>query len=264
MASRSLGELLLRPSSLARIPHAHVSKQTWPWICHRSFSQSLSRAAQSSRQDESDEQYIPEQESQRPQVRYMYNQPAGAPQSQPHPTLDETTRTIDSLFSGIPTNRTPPPYMPRNAATTTTSQANRVFGAEFSNTKSARPTRLNFDSMALPDSMLNPTLSNKPSDAANLAVQQEETFSSYPRLNPSYGRSVELDASRGRDIVRGIGMLGSLVARNKVKQDFNKQRFHERGGLKRKRLASERWRARFKQGFKDVTGRVTQLTKKGW
>ena len=154
--------------------------------------------------------------------------------------------------------------MPRNAATTTTSQANRVFGAEFSNTKSARPTRLNFDSMALPDSMLNPTLSNKPSDAANLAVQQEETFSSYPRLNPSYGRSVELDASRGRDIVRGIGMLGSLVARNKVKQDFNKQRFHERGGLKRKRLASERWRARFKQGFKDVTGRVTQLTKKGW
>ena len=112
--------------------------------------------------------------------------------------------------------------------------------------------------------MLNPNLSNKPSDASSLAVQQEETFSSYPRLNPTYGRTVELDASRGRDIVRGIGMLGSLVARNKVKADFNRQRFHERGGLKRKRLASERWRARFKQGFRDITGRVTELTRKGW
>jgi hypothetical protein len=123
---------------------------------------------------------------------------------------------------------------------------------------------LDFESMALPDSDLNPSLSNKPSDAASLATQQEQTFVSYPRLNPTYGRTVDLDVSRGRDIVRGIGMLGSLMARNKVKADFNKQRFHERGGLKRKRLASERWRARFKAGFKEVTGRVSELTKKGW
>jgi hypothetical protein len=123
---------------------------------------------------------------------------------------------------------------------------------------------LDFESMAVPDSDLHPSLSNKPSDAASLATQQEQTFASYPRLNPTYGRTVDLDVSRGRDIVRGIGMLGSLMARNKVKADFNKQRFHERGGLKRKRLASERWRARFKAGFKEVTGRVSELTKKGW
>jgi small subunit ribosomal protein MRP21 len=118
--------------------------------------------------------------------------------------------------------------------------------------------------MVMPDEIANPSLANKPSDAASLAVQQEETFSSYPRLNPTYGRTVELDANRGRDIVRGIGMLGSLMARNKVKADFNKQRFHERGGLKRKRLVSERWRARFKAGFREITGRVTELTRKGW
>ena len=118
--------------------------------------------------------------------------------------------------------------------------------------------------MSLPDNLMNPSLQNKPSDAASLANQQEETFTNYPRLNPTYGRTVELDASRGRDIVRGIGMLGSLMARNKVKSDFNKQRFHERGGLKRKRLNSERWRARFKLGFREVTGRVSELTRKGW
>jgi len=118
--------------------------------------------------------------------------------------------------------------------------------------------------MALSDDMANPSFANKPSGAASLAVQQEETFSQFPRLNPTYGRTVDLDVSRGRDIVRGIGMLGSLMARNRVRSDFNKQRFHERGGLKRKRLASERWRARFKKGFREVTARVTELTRKGW
>lgn len=112
--------------------------------------------------------------------------------------------------------------------------------------------------------MLDPSLSNKPNDAASLAAQQEETFSNYPRLDPTYGRTVDLDSSRGRDLVRGIGMLASLVARNKIKSDFAKQKFHERGGLKRKRLNSERWRARFKVGFAQVTRRVSELTRKGW
>jgi predicted transcriptional regulator len=54
------------------------------------------------------------------------------------------------------------------------------------------------------------------------------------------------------------------MARNRVKRDFQMQRFHERGGLKRKRLKSERWRARFKIGFDATCKRVTELTKKGW
>lgn len=59
-------------------------------------------------------------------------------------------------------------------------------------------------------------------------------------------------------------MLGSLMSRNRVRADFQKQRYHERAGLKRKRLKSERWRARFKVGFYEVTRRVTELTRKGW
>jgi small subunit ribosomal protein MRP21 len=118
--------------------------------------------------------------------------------------------------------------------------------------------------MSLPTDMLDPNQSNKPSEAANLETQQKETFAMYPRLNATYGRTVELDVSRGRDLVRGIGMLGSLVARNKIKREQQKQRYHERGGLKRKRLNSERWRARFKIGFNSVTRRVSELTSKGW
>jgi small subunit ribosomal protein MRP21 len=53
-----------------------------------------------------------------------------------------------------------------------------------------------------------------------------------------------------------------LVSRNRIRADFNRQRFHERGGLKRKRLASERWR--FKEGFQRTVTRVQELRRKGW
>lgn len=252
MASRSLGELLLRPSTSARIPQSSCPqslRRTIPsWSAHRSISNSSSQSAQPRLKEE--------------------DKGLDSPQQRRQPSQRDTS-AIDSLFSSMPTTR--PAYVPRYQQTSSdevrAARSNHVFGSRFSsagNRSTRRPPGLNFDSMALPDEMLNPSLANKPSDAANLAVQQEETFANYPRLNPTYGRTVELDTARGRDIVRGIGMLGSLMARNKVKSDFNKQRFHERGGLKRKRLNSERWRARFKIGFREVVGRVSELTKKGW
>jgi small subunit ribosomal protein MRP21 len=118
--------------------------------------------------------------------------------------------------------------------------------------------------MSLPNSILNPSSVSRPNEAALLAQQQEDTFSNYPRLNPTYGKQVELNPARGRDLVRGIGMLSSLVIRNQVRKLQIKQKFHERPGLKRKRLVSERWRKRFKKGFHQMTSRVSELTKKGW
>jgi small subunit ribosomal protein MRP21 len=275
MASRSLGELLLRPSTLTRIPQTSSTqcmRRTAPsWTCQRAMSTTPRRLAQPPRKDD-DLDFIPKQEAQNqtPHTRYVPEREAARPQPR-QATQDETTQAIDSLFGGRPTNRTPPSYMPRNAPRNPTADPMRKFGSEFSRSSpgggrpSLRPQGLDLDAMNMPqDELTNPNLANKPSEAASLAVQQEETFSSYPHLNPAYGRAIDLDATRGRDIVRGIGMLGSLMARNKVKADFNKQRFHERGGLKRKRLLSERWRARFKAGFREITGRVTELTRKGW
>jgi small subunit ribosomal protein MRP21 len=254
MVSRSLGELLLRPANFTRTPHA--SRRIAPsWTCQRAISNTPRQLAQPLSKGD-DEHYIPEQEAQRPQARYMPEREAAAPQPRPQSnTQNETSQAIDSLFGGMPRNTTSPP------------PSGRPFGAEFAGSGSRRPGRmpgLKFDQMAESDGFVNPSLANKLSNASPLAVQQEETFAQYPRLNPAYGRTIDLDNSRGRDIVRGIGMLGSLMARNKVKSDFNKQKFHERGGLKRKRLASERWRARFQKGFRDITYRVTELTRKGW
>lgn len=81
-------------------------------------------------------------------------------------------------------------------------------------------------------------------------------------LKPSAGREVPI---RGNiDLGRGFRLLEQSCARNRVRADFTKQRFHERGGMKRKRLRRERWRKRFMEGFKATVGRVKQLKNQGW
>lgn len=257
MASRTLGELLLRPSSFTRSTCPHGIQRLAP--TYRSISNNTPpQPVQPPRKEDTDNSNTNTNDSfSEPTGPFSRNpQPPSSPQS-------ETSQAIDSLFNSLP--RRQPPTSSSDDLRTARSQ--HIF-AEWSGPGRGRgsrgPPKFDFNSMDMPDTLLNPSLANKPSSASSLAVQQEETFGNYPRLNPTYGRTVELDASRGRDIVRGIGMLGSLVARNKLKSDFHKQKFHERGGLKRKRLLSERWRARFKVGFREVTGRVTELTRKGW
>ena len=66
------------------------------------------------------------------------------------------------------------------------------------------------------------------------------------------------------DVARSFRLLSVQVAQNKIRRDFQAQRFHERPGLKRKRLKSERWQRRFKKGFKETVRRVNELVKQGW
>lgn len=250
MGSRAFGELLLRPSTstFARITPAARCTFTAAWPAQRGFSSTVFRSAQGPQSPET---------ATTPEVAASSPRPAAR---------QDANSVIDDLFANGPdaTGNTSDPF---GASAPPTNPAERVFGASFSKPSgAARRPNLQFliDDMMMPaDSLSNPSLANKPRPST-LATQQAATFENYPRLNPTYGRSVDLDASRGRDIVRGIGMLGSLVARNRVKRDFQTQRYHERGGLKRKRLNSERWRRRFNLGFKHVTGRVMELTRKGW
>ena len=69
---------------------------------------------------------------------------------------------------------------------------------------------------------------------------------------------------KGMDVGRAFRALEIACARNKVRADFNRQRFHERPGLKRKRLKSERWRRTFKEGFRGMVKAVNAMKKKGW
>lgn len=82
------------------------------------------------------------------------------------------------------------------------------------------------------------------------------------KLNASTGRSVTIGA--GVDVARGIRLMEMSCARNKIRRDATAQRFHERGGLKRKRLRRERWRVKFREGFKATVARVKQLKNQGW
>ncbi|KAF1976378.1 hypothetical protein BU23DRAFT_551840 [Bimuria novae-zelandiae CBS 107.79] len=249
MGPRSLGEPLLRPSSLSRLFFAQNFPRTVPsWHTHRLISQSSTPPPA---QPQPRERTTPKVHAQ---------QPTNAPARKQTPTgADRTSEAIDSLFGGMPSYRGRSAPGPASAQKSAQMAAN-LFGANFAQ----GGTRQNFIRRGLDmDSM---DMSGLPMPLQDLkpaapAVPEEQHF---PRLNPAYGRTINLQEERGRDIVRGINMLGSLMARNNVRADFMKQRFHERGGLRRKRLKSERWRARFKRGFQDVTARVSELTRKGW
>jgi small subunit ribosomal protein MRP21 len=80
--------------------------------------------------------------------------------------------------------------------------------------------------------------------------------------SPTLGKTVQV--KNGGDVGRAFREVEQLCGRNRVRQDFNKQRFHERPGLKRKRLHSERWRRRFKEAFRGTVKMVNQMRKQGW
>lgn len=84
------------------------------------------------------------------------------------------------------------------------------------------------------------------------------------KLGPTLGKTVYVDNQRGFDVARAFKSMEIQVGRNAVRRDAARQRFHERPGKKRKRLHSERWRRRFKAGFKATVKRVLKMRKQGW
>ncbi|CCX16401.1 hypothetical protein FPQ18DRAFT_16464 [Pyronema domesticum] len=80
-----------------------------------------------------------------------------------------------------------------------------------------------------------------------------------PKMGPTAGRSVVVTA----DVAQAFMRLRSILSQNRVQKDVYSQRFHERPGLKRKRLASERHRRRFKEGFKRMVSIVMDMKAKG-
>ena len=95
----------------------------------------------------------------------------------------------------------------------------------------------------------NPTSPSKPRNTATI------------RSRPSLGRSVNVSRA---GVARAFQVLGYQLRDNNVKADQRIQRFHERPGLKKKRLKSERWRKRFRIAFKATLKQVHQMRKKGW
>lgn len=82
------------------------------------------------------------------------------------------------------------------------------------------------------------------------------------RLRPVLGRGVKV--AENTDFARALEVLGQRCTMNRVAADARSQRFHERPGLKRKRLKSSRWRSRFRLGFRATCDRVSELAMQGW
>lgn len=260
MGSRQLGELLMRPPPFRTLAVSQSSRPAWrrTTLClspsQRSVSSNskpgpLPTATQEKQQDG------PKEEAQ--SSRDELNKGFGDLFASNSRNTQSSTSTIDALWSssGVDPKASSSAY----AAAAQLGIKPRPYGSTFqprSGGMGIRPQRTNWDDQTLPDTYDNLPMPNYPD------VPEKEPV--YPRLNASYGRQVQLDPKRGRDLVRGLGMLASMMARNQVKRDFAKQKFHERPGLKRKRLKSERWRARFKKEFDNTCKRVTELTRKGW
>ena len=81
-----------------------------------------------------------------------------------------------------------------------------------------------------------------------------------PRMGPSAGRSVTV---QGVDPTMAFTRLRSILSINRVRSDLFKQRFHERPGLKRKRLRRERHKKRFKEAFRRMVGVVLDMKNRG-
>lgn len=84
------------------------------------------------------------------------------------------------------------------------------------------------------------------------------------RLGPTLGRTIKVTPDSRVDVGTAFRHLASLCAQNKVRGDLMSQRFHERPGLKRKRLKSQRYRLRFKAAFKETIQRVQKMRRMGY
>jgi ribosomal protein S21 len=82
------------------------------------------------------------------------------------------------------------------------------------------------------------------------------------RTAPVAGRTVFVDPTLG--FPAALKALQRLVSQSKIKRIAREQKFHERPGMRRKRLKMARWRVRFKTGFQATTKRVREMKKQGW
>lgn len=108
--------------------------------------------------------------------------------------------------------------------------------------------------------MINPLSANSRPPPPPSLTPPEKTLPM--KLNASVGRTIPVGGNI--DPARAFRQLEVQCARNSVRRDFQRQRFHERPGLKRKRLKGERWRRRFREGFRGVVSLVQKMKKQGW
>ena len=163
-------------------------------------------------------------------------------------------QTLDSLPN--PAKRQPStPNIPTSADKT-----RQALGSFLERERGARTPGQVAQSMDFPTPAENPQASVLNNIRLKPATRAKRTI----RSRPTVGRTIEVNQQGGQHVASALKRLDILCSVNRIRADQFRQRFHERPGLKRKRLKSERWRRLFKASFKMTVARVQEMRRKGW
>ncbi|KAF9564658.1 hypothetical protein CPC08DRAFT_734350 [Agrocybe pediades] len=80
-----------------------------------------------------------------------------------------------------------------------------------------------------------------------------------PPANPYSGRTVEV----GKNLSATFRKLDAILARNQVRKQLRLTERHEKKGVKRRRLSSERWRKRFADEVRKKVQLVIKIKERG-
>ncbi|KAL0567427.1 hypothetical protein V5O48_014565 [Marasmius crinis-equi] len=93
-----------------------------------------------------------------------------------------------------------------------------------------------------------------------LSMDAMELLERSPPHHPYFGRSVPVVDG---DIGKSFARLNAILGRNKVHQQLRMSERHEKKGVKRRRLESERWRRLFAHEVRKNVQLVTKIRNRG-
>ncbi|KAI1760754.1 hypothetical protein GGR53DRAFT_508404 [Hypoxylon sp. FL1150] len=182
-----------------------------------------------------------------------------------------STSSILRSINGRSESRASSPAKPLTAQPQNQTYSTPAWSDPSNPARESRPTQLGEEDIKKPDMsayddhFVDPFVDFEPDELSKMkSIIEERPAPVRPplRLVPRTGRTVHVGKSV--DVARSFRLLSAQIAQNQLRRDFQQQRFHERAGLKRKRLRSERWQKRFKKGFKECVTRVKELARQGW
>lgn len=186
------------------------------------------------------------------------NTPPKSPPSRRFAADQTVAKLLDQTLDSLPNPAKREPSTPN--IHTSADRTRNALGSFLERERGPRTPGQVAQSMNFPTPADNPQVSLLNNIRLKPAVRAKRTI----RSRPTVGRTIEVNQEGGQHVASALKKLDILCSVNRIRADLSRQRFHERPGLKRKRLKSERWRKLFKASFKMTVARVQEMRRKGW
>jgi hypothetical protein len=109
-----------------------------------------------------------------------------------------------------------------------------------------------------------PTSTYQPETPLSLWQRSVEEHQRPKHLSPRTGRTFDVTRPSQSELTTRMNQVTMICMANKVAQMERRGKFHERPGIKRKRVRREKWRSKFAKRFGAICGRVKWLSSQGW